>query len=269
MSRISLFVAALSLSGVALADGQLEGVVFESATGAPWPNAVLRLKKDAGETVEVPLSSDASFSVSVDAATWTVVATGPNGQALGQWPVRIVDDGVSEVLLTLDVSGGSSSADITEPSNDVQDEQTADLPTFPVQGTIVDERGTALSGASIVVRGQSGRSNVDETGTFTVQAPVGSNALSVMLDGYRARTIEFELGEDGGLSLDPIVMVPAGLALDDYTIRAPRIEGGTSALIQERQSSASVNDVLGAEQMSRAGDSDAASALKRVTGLTA
>jgi hypothetical protein len=268
MSRISLFVAALSLSGVALADGQLEGVVFESATGAPWPNAVLRLKKDAGETVEVPLSSDASFSVSVDAATWTVVATGPNGQALGQWPVRIVDDGVSEVLLTLDVSGGNSSADITEPSNDVQDEQTADLPTFPVQGTIVDERGTALSGASIVVRGQSGRSNVDETGTFTVQAPVGSNALSVMLDGYRARTIEFELGEDGGLSLDPIVMVPAGLALDDYTIRAPRIEGGTSELIQERQSSASVNDVLGAEQMSRAGDSDAASALKRVTGLT-
>ena len=47
MSRISLFVAALSLSGVALADGQLEGVVFESGTGAPWPNAVLHLETDA------------------------------------------------------------------------------------------------------------------------------------------------------------------------------------------------------------------------------
>ena len=61
MSRISLLVVALSLSGVALADGQLEGVVFESGTGAPWPNAVLHLETDAGERVEVPLSSDASL----------------------------------------------------------------------------------------------------------------------------------------------------------------------------------------------------------------
>ena len=37
---------------------------------------------------------------------------------------------------------------------------------------------------------------------------------------------------------------------------------------REKSEASSVNEVLGSEQMSRAGDSDAASALKRVTGLT-
>jgi len=46
------------------------------------------------------------------------------------------------------------------------------------------------------------------------------------------------------------------------------VEGGALALLDEQRSTSSVVEVIGASQMSNAGDSNAASALKRVTGLT-
>jgi outer membrane receptor protein involved in Fe transport len=56
--------------------------------------------------------------------------------------------------------------------------------------------------------------------------------------------------------------------LEDVVVLAPKIKGGLSALVEVRKQSSAVTDVLGSEQMTRAGDSDAASSLRRVTGLT-
>ncbi|HEY7905438.1 MAG TPA: TonB-dependent receptor, partial [Wenzhouxiangella sp.] len=60
----------------------------------------------------------------------------------------------------------------------------------------------------------------------------------------------------------------AGLELAEFVVLVPFIQGSISAVLDERLRSASVSEVLGSEQMSRAGDSDAGSALARVTGLT-
>ncbi|MCA9518601.1 MAG: TonB-dependent receptor, partial [Myxococcales bacterium] len=49
---------------------------------------------------------------------------------------------------------------------------------------------------------------------------------------------------------------------------APRLVGSTLAALGERRASAAVAEIIGAEQMRRAGDSDAAGALKRATGVT-
>ncbi|MGE4131139.1 MAG: TonB-dependent receptor [Bdellovibrionales bacterium] len=56
--------------------------------------------------------------------------------------------------------------------------------------------------------------------------------------------------------------------LEDVVVLAPKIKGSVSALVEVRRKSSNVTDVLGAEQMARAGDSDAAASLRRVTGLT-
>ncbi len=45
-------------------------------------------------------------------------------------------------------------------------------------------------------------------------------------------------------------------------------EGARDTIVEEKRSSANVTEVIGAEQIARSGDSDAAGALKRVTGLT-
>lgn len=57
-------------------------------------------------------------------------------------------------------------------------------------------------------------------------------------------------------------------AIEEVVTKGTRLKGTASAVIQERKNQAFVADILGAEQISRTGDSDAASALRRVTGLT-
>ncbi|GLR71170.1 TonB-dependent receptor domain-containing protein [Agaribacter marinus] len=56
--------------------------------------------------------------------------------------------------------------------------------------------------------------------------------------------------------------------IDEVVTSGTRLQGTAAAVIEERKNQAFVADILGAEQLSRTGDSDAASALRRVTGLT-
>lgn len=57
-------------------------------------------------------------------------------------------------------------------------------------------------------------------------------------------------------------------AIEEVVATGTRLQGTAAAVIEERKNQAFVADILGAEQISRTGDSDAASALRRVTGLT-
>lgn len=56
--------------------------------------------------------------------------------------------------------------------------------------------------------------------------------------------------------------------LDEVVTTGTRLQGSAAAVIEERKNQAFVADILSAEQLARTGDSDAASALRRVTGLT-
>ncbi|CCQ10600.1 TonB-dependent receptor [Pseudoalteromonas luteoviolacea B = ATCC 29581] len=56
--------------------------------------------------------------------------------------------------------------------------------------------------------------------------------------------------------------------IEEVVAVGSRLQGSAAAVIEERKNQAFVADILGSEQLARTGDSDAASALKRVTGLT-
>lgn len=57
-------------------------------------------------------------------------------------------------------------------------------------------------------------------------------------------------------------------AIEEVVTTGSRLQGSAAAVVEERKNQAFVADILGADQISRTGDSDAASALRRVTGLT-
>lgn len=56
--------------------------------------------------------------------------------------------------------------------------------------------------------------------------------------------------------------------IEEVVTTGTRLQGSAAAVVEERKNQAFVADILGAEQLSRTGDTDAASALRRVTGLT-
>lgn len=57
-------------------------------------------------------------------------------------------------------------------------------------------------------------------------------------------------------------------AIEEVVATGTRLKGTATAVLEERKNQAFVADILGAEQISRTGDGDAAAALRRVTGLT-
>src|SRR5690554_7647441 len=57
-------------------------------------------------------------------------------------------------------------------------------------------------------------------------------------------------------------------AIEEVVTAATRLQGSAAAVVDERKNQAFVADIIGSEQLSRSGDSDAAAALRRVTGLT-
>lgn len=56
--------------------------------------------------------------------------------------------------------------------------------------------------------------------------------------------------------------------MEEVVATGTRLKGSAAAVLEERRSQAFVADIMGADQISRTGDGDAASALRRVTGLT-
>jgi TonB-dependent receptor len=56
--------------------------------------------------------------------------------------------------------------------------------------------------------------------------------------------------------------------IEEVVTTGTRLQGSAAAVVQERKEQAFVADIMGADQISRTGDSDAAAALRRITGLT-
>lgn len=89
----------------------------------------------------------------------------------------------------------------------------------------------------------------------TKQFGLSSVAMAVMF-GLGSNVALAEDGADDQAAIEEVVTV------------ANRLKGSATAVLEERKQQAFVADILGAEQISRTGDGDAASALRRVTGLT-
>ncbi len=145
--------------------------------------------------------------------------------------------------------------------------QSGEMSEF--KGIVVDTTTKKpISGARIFVRGASYEARTDSEGKFNLRLPIGKHDLSVIHRKFATQTLRGVEVNKSESQLTEISMNPTGLVLEEFVVLAPHVEGSLGALIEIRKKTSSVADVLGAEQIAKAGDSDAASSLKRVTGLT-
>jgi outer membrane receptor protein involved in Fe transport len=141
--------------------------------------------------------------------------------------------------------------------------------TGKLSGTVVSfEDQTPIEGARVFVRGLTEEATTDKNGRFSMQVPAGTWDVSVIHSEYSTASKSGLLVVAGAESDTTVEMTPASVRLDAFTVTIPRIEGGTISLLEERKDTSQVADVIGAEQFSKSGDSTAAAALGRVTGLT-
>jgi hypothetical protein len=134
---------------------------------------------------------------------------------------------------------------------------------------ITTDKGKPIVGARVFVKGTSIDTRTDDNGNFSVKIPADSDvSVSVVHSAYSAQTLsEINVVKDGTVSRT-IKLTPASLELEEFVVLVPKVEGSIADIMTEEKESSAIANILGSEEFSKKGDSDAASALKRVTGIT-
>jgi len=176
--------------------------------------------------------------------------------------VYVVSDTVSQVMAQISDTGAPQ-LEIFEPKRNITTSNNKKIVTL--KGKVKNEKGEVITGVRIFLKGATSEAVTNERGQFQIEIPSGEQTITVIHPQFTTQTIQVKNGEAQELAIS---MTPLGLNLKQMTVSAPHIKGSASSFIDVRKKSSQVNDVLGAEQMSKSGDSDAAGSLKRVTGLT-
>lgn len=125
-----------------------------------------------------------------------------------------------------------------------------------------------IKDAQVFLSGLKEKFRTDEQGQITTTVPAGSYSVSLLHNAYSSQTLDdVRIEQDQNTPLS-FKLTPAGVELAEYVVLEPHLAGTVASVIEEQRTATSVATVLGAEQFSRAGDGDAASALRRASGLT-
>lgn len=278
MIRRSLLFLSFLLTGMFLyaqeeetTSGVLRILAFRD--GAPIPG--LTVQVEGLFTAET--SDDGAVELTFEEGMRTVRLFEREDKVLSEFTVPVVAGKSTQIIVTLHSDGRDPELDLELP--DMPDRPVTESPTVQAEerprekGTL---RGTVLSvekkdpvaGAKIFIKGTTLDITTDDDGRFSAELFEGTYSLSVIHTRFSAQTVDNIEILPGLAAERTIELTPVSLELEEYVVLAPHIEGGIAALQQEKREVSSVADVIGAEQMARSGDSDAAAALKRVTGLT-
>ncbi len=140
--------------------------------------------------------------------------------------------------------------------------------TNPLSFSVRDENNKALPDVQVIISGQKEIYKSDAQGFVKATLPQGTYTLSLFHPQFQSHSLEpFDI-KDKAVDLGFIKLRAAMNELEEVVVLAPQSRGSLSSLVEVRKQTSAVTDGLGSEQMSRAGDSDAAASLRRVTGLT-
>lgn len=195
-----------------------------------------------------------------------------DGESLGVVSVRIRQGEVTESVVNLRAAQApaASASSATPEVPPVPDSAQAG-PRVTLTGSVVHlENRKPVEGATVLARGSESEARTDAQGQFHLDVPPGMVTLSVIHPQYATQTLSDLVV---GASPTPVVveLTPSALQLEAVSVFSASevlVQGGISALVEETKNSSVVLNLIGAEQIGRTGDSDAAQALGRVTGLT-
>jgi len=139
-----------------------------------------------------------------------------------------------------------------------------------VSGRIIDEKsGDALMGANVVVEGTGQGAASDLDGGYMIYnvAP-GIYTLRVSYIGYETKVVRDVNVEDGRTATLNLTVSPVSLEMGSVIVEVRANKSSDAFLITRQKKSANVQDGISSSQISKNGDSNAAEAAKRISGVT-
>ncbi len=130
------------------------------------------------------------------------------------------------------------------------------------------ETGKPVKDVQVFLSGLKEKFRTDEQGMLSATVPVGQYSVSLLHSAYSSQTQdEVKIENEHKTNLN-FKLTPAGVELAEFVVLEPHLAGTIASVMEEQRTATSVATVMGAEQFSRAGDSDVAVALRRASGLT-
>jgi hypothetical protein len=143
-------------------------------------------------------------------------------------------------------------------------------PTVRIAGIVRDEANAiALPGIPVEITDTKQTVYTDVDGRYVVDVPSGEHELRVAMDGYQTKTITVTVGDQKNIVVD--VALTMARFSESITVTGRAIDVSTSSAesqLVERKQAQVITDNMGAQEMKQNGDSDAAAAMARVTGLS-
>jgi outer membrane receptor protein involved in Fe transport len=137
-------------------------------------------------------------------------------------------------------------------------------------GVVRDEQNAiSLPGVTVAVVGTGESVVTDVDGRYALTLRAGRHQLKVSIDGYRERTVDVEVVPGQPLTAD--VTLPMNRFSEEVTVTGQATDAQSStqeAQLIERRNAQVITDNMGSPEMKSNGDSDAAAALQRVTGIS-
>ena len=139
-----------------------------------------------------------------------------------------------------------------------------------IRGSIIDdETGEPLFSVTVVIKGTTIGAITDFDGRFEISADPGVYDLQVSFVSYATMTIsDLEVAEGEVTVINQLRMLEDVEELEAVVVSAEVIKTSEAALLTVKRKSAIMMDGISAASFRKIGDSDAAGAAKRITGVS-
>ena len=191
-------------------------------------------------------------------------------QAFVKKPFTISKDKESQIIVSLKDDDSvafedseSEIAPIKVVHEDLKKKEKGDV----LVKLLSSEDQKVVKDAHIFVQGMSLDVVTDEKGSASFTLPEGEHTISIIHANFSAQTIKLSVIANEVINKS-YELSPASMELEEFVVLAPQVQGSVAALTAEKRNASAIADIVGSEQMSKKGDSNAASALKRVAGIT-
>lgn len=146
-------------------------------------------------------------------------------------------------------------------------------PTGPTTGTIRGnaieaETGETLIGAVILIEALKMGTATDLDGNYELRnVPPGQHTLTAKYLGFDSLKYTVTV-QAGGIALQDFQLQPENIEVEAVVIASKTVRNNEAALLTQQRMSSVVLNGISADEISRSGDRDAASAVRRVAGVT-
>ncbi|MDP4821809.1 MAG: carboxypeptidase-like regulatory domain-containing protein, partial [Saprospiraceae bacterium] len=139
-----------------------------------------------------------------------------------------------------------------------------------ISGTISDlSTGETLIGANVVIDGTSTGTSTDFDGKYQFDAPAGTYTIYISYIGYQDKRVEGVVIQDNQVTYLDVSLSDQAIDLGvEITVTAAAIERSENAILLLQRKSDKIQDGISSQEMSKFAVSDAAGAMKKVTGAT-